>query len=73
MAFQGKMELLDPDKLEAKIAVTMTIGEWKLVTEELKGASLYNSAGALRQLISNIVRKAEKNYESVVQYPEGKD
>ena len=58
---------INADKLELTLDVTMTLEEWKRLREQLSG---HYPAWRLGQAITNLVSRAEQNYNEEVEVGE---
>lgn len=59
---KASFRITNPDEVEATIAITMTLGEWKLIRAALAEEHLYEPGGKLRGVIEDLVSQASRSF-----------
>lgn len=59
MSVNGKFKLVDPDEMLATVELTMKVGEWRKVMDQLPSSWPAND---IRYPIRDLIRKAEKHF-----------
>ena len=62
---RARFKLEEPDKCEATMVVTMTVGEWRAIYRILDATPYNTTESSFRRLIRGIIEKADKTYSEV--------
>jgi hypothetical protein len=62
--FRATFKLANPDVMDATMTVTMNIGDWKQLRDQLNATHTAFPAWKLRDAIGDLVRRAEQDFEA---------
>ncbi len=67
MTIVGKFQIDNPDKMSATMEITMTVGEWRQVRQDLRKpttTTFYSATESLVKVIGDLITKAESTYHA---------
>jgi hypothetical protein len=59
---KSMFKLDDPDAADATMTTTMTIGQWRVVRDQITEGKYLHTSACFRDMISDLIKKAEARF-----------